>query len=140
MNAFLEYITGPRKRLILILMLTAIHSFFVGLGLIIQLPDLMILFGFDHIQQPFFPAQGGVFHIIMAAAYFIAARKPESNSPLIAFIIGVKITAALFLFLYFVFIQKIWMILFSGLGDGIMAILILTAYRSFTNSSSKKNE
>jgi hypothetical protein len=136
-TSYLKYIVEPRKRLTTILILTAMHSFFVGLGLIVQLPEIMGLFGFGHIEQPFFPAQGGVFHILMSAAYFVAAKKPEGKETLIYFIIGVKMTAALFLFLYFILIQSILMIILSGIIDGVFALLILTGYKSFKNSIKK---
>lgn len=130
----LQYITNPKKRLTTILILTSIHSFCVGIGLIVQLPILMEWFGFGHIAQPFFPAQGGIFHVLMSVAYLWAALKPDNNDDLIKFIICVKIGATIFLFIYFAFIDNIWMILLSGISDGILAILILTAYHSYKNS------
>lgn len=129
----LELVREPRKRLRLVLIIMAIHSFFIGIGLVIQLPMIMDLFGLGHIEQPFFPAQGGIFHVLMAVAYITAALRPEGNGTLINFIIVVKITATVFLFFYFTFIQNIWMILFSGICDGILALLILISYRSFKN-------
>ena len=133
----IQYIANPRKRLTLILIITSIHSFCVGIGLIVQLPILMEWFGFGHIAQPFFPAQGGIFHVLMSVAYCLAALKPDNNDDLIKFIICVKIAATIFLFTYFIFIDNIWMILLSGMSDGILAILILTAYYSYKKS--KKN-
>ena len=130
----IQYITNPEKRLTLVLILTSIHSFCVGIGLILQLPILMEWFGFGHIAQSFFPAQGGIFHILMSVAYTIAALRPNKNDDLIKFIIIVKIAATLFLFIYFLFIDPIWMILLSGINDGVLAILILTSYKSFKNS------
>ena len=125
------YFSGPHKRLIIILLLTAIHSFFVGIGLIVQIPKLMLLFGFGHINQPFFSAQAGIFHILLAVAYALAALNPQHNNTLIKFIITVKITATLFLFMYFFFIESIWMVLVSGIVDGLFALGILIAHRSF---------
>ena len=130
----IQQITNPSKRLTLVLILTSIHSFCVGIGLFLQLPILMEWFGFGHIAQPFFPAQGGVFHMLMSVAYTLAALKPDKNDDLIKFIIIVKTTATLFLFIYFLFIDHMWMILLSGISDGILAILILISYKSFKNS------
>ncbi len=129
----IQQIANPSKRLMLVLILTSIHSFCVGIGLILQLPILMEWFGFGHIAQPFFPAQGGIFHMLMSVAYIIAALKPDNNDDLIKFIISVKIAATGFLFIYFVFVDNIWMILLSAISDGILAILIITAYYSYKN-------
>ncbi|HES59087.1 MAG: hypothetical protein JW956_04860 [Calditrichaceae bacterium] len=131
----LKSITNPKKRLTVILILTAVHSFFVGIGLIVQIPILMDWFGFGRIIQPFFPAQGGIFHILMSAAYMLAALRPDKNEDLIKFIIIVKITATLFLLIYFLCIDHIWMVLLSCFSDGVLALLIVLTFNSYKNTN-----
>ena len=58
------------------LILVAIHSFCVGLGLILIPLDYFDLFGFYEYSGNFFKIQAGVFHIIMCGAYVLAARDP----------------------------------------------------------------
>lgn len=127
-----------KSLLIIVLYLTALHSLFVGIGLLVQLPALMDWMGFGKIEQPFFPAQGGVFHLLMAVAYFFAARHPERHQIIIQFIIILKISATVFLMFYFILIDPILMVLLSGLSDGTMALLILLLWRSYQNTLHKE--
>ena len=119
-----------RKRLQWLLYLMALHSFAVGVGLIVQIKPLMQFMGFPTIAQPFFPAQGGIFHVIMAVAYFLAGNNRQKYECLITFSIFVKSCATLFLFTYFFAFQAIPLILLSGAGDGLMALLLFLLYRS----------
>ena len=119
-----------QKRLQWLLYLMALHSFAVGVGLMAQIKMLMQFMGFASIAQPFFPAQGGIFHVIMAAAYFLAAKNRQKYECLIPFSIFVKSCATLFLFIYFFAVQPIPLILLSAVGDGLMALLLLLFYRS----------
>ncbi|MCK5839481.1 MAG: hypothetical protein KAG99_06510, partial [Bacteroidales bacterium] len=62
-----------KKIFSLIMWLIALHSFCAGLFLIFLPESYMLLFGFAENTQLFFRMQGGVFHIIMAIIYSIAA-------------------------------------------------------------------
>ena len=130
----MDILKTPRSRLILILWLVAFHSFFVGIGLIIQIPEIMKLFGFDSCYEHFFPAQGGTFHIVMAIGYALAAYNVERFHCLVIFSIVVKAAATVFLFTYYFAIEPIWMILFSGIGDGIMGLAIYLSFRSYSKN------
>ena len=112
----------------LFLLLVAIHSFFVGLGLIFLPKDLMLLFGFQEITNNFFPVQGGVFHIIMAVIYIYAIKIEKLQFFLIPLIIGVKLFAAFFLFVYYFAFEHIITVLLSGIGDGMMGIILYYFY------------
>ena len=130
----MEIIKNPQKRLSLLLILIAIHSFCVGVGLIIRPAELMQLFGFGVCYERFFPTQGGVFHIVMVVAYLMAAYNVDENHSLIIFSIIVKIMATVFLFTYFIAVEKIWLVLASGLSDGIMGIAIYVALLLYIKS------
>ncbi|MGD9486405.1 MAG: hypothetical protein AB7W47_00135 [Calditrichaceae bacterium] len=131
---------NAESRLSLVLWAIALHSFMVGLGLIMQPPVIMKLFGFKSCGEHFFPAQGGVFHIVMAFAYAMAAGNLQKNRALVIFSIGVKAAATVFLLIYFFVIESIWMVLLSGIGDGIMCLLIYVTYIGWINDHNRSND
>jgi len=126
---------SPQSRLRWLLYLMALHSVAVGVGLIVQIKPLMSFMGFSNIAQPFFPAQGGIFHVIMAGAYLLAGRNQQKYKCLIPFSIFVKTCATVFLFTYFLAFQSIPLILLSGVGDGLMAFLLFLFYRAAKKDS-----
>ena len=95
------------------------------MGLIIQNDFLLHWSGFAAINEPFFPAQGGVFHILMVVPYVLGAVGADAHRNMIFFAILVKTTAAVFLLSYFFLFQPIWMVLFSGITDAGFALLIV---------------
>ena len=119
-----------RKILQWILWLIAIHSICFGLALIILPIDFIELFGF-RLQEKFFADQGGVFHLIISAAYIMAARNPEGSGRLIFLSCFTKFSAAVFLVSYFIFERHILMVFFSGIGDFLMGLAIYLSYRLF---------
>lgn len=124
----------PEKRLIVLLNLVALHSFIVGIGLIIHPASLMEFAGYKPITEPFFPVQGGVFHVIMAVGYYLCTRDLIKHRCLVVFAVIIKSFATVFLFLYFFFVVQIWMIFVSGIGDGLMALFIYLAHQSYERS------
>lgn len=127
------------SRLALVLWLVAIHSFIVGVGLIIQFPAVMKLFGFFSCNEHFFPAQGGVFHIVMAIGYSLAAKNPDQYRCLVIFSIIVKGIATVFLLTYYFVVESIWTVLGSGIIDGIMCLLIYFSYISYVKLRDESN-
>mgnify|MGYP000238766112 CR=1 FL=1 len=134
----MKIINEPRSRLIAVMWLLTVHSFFIGLGLIIQHPDIMKFFGFDKCMESFFPAQGGVFHIVMSFGYLMAAIDLDRYFSLALFSIIVKLCATIFLFTYYFFVAPIWMVFASGIQDGILFILVLYSFTSY-NKWKKEN-
>ncbi len=120
----------PFRRLSLILWAVALHSAAIGLSLILTTPERMQDYGFNPVRESFFPIQGGVFHIVMAFAYSLAAWRPSRYEGLVLFSIAAKFTALVFLLLYFFLVRQLGAILLSGAIDGLMALAILAAYRS----------
>lgn len=110
--------------------LVGLHSIGVGIALILSPSDFLSNFGYDPISEPFFKVQGGVFHLVMAAAYFGAAKDPIANTILIRFTIFAKFLATLFLISYFIFYHQVIVILFSGLGDLAMGLIALFFLRN----------
>lgn len=108
----------------LLLTLMALHSFLTGVGLLAQ-PDFLLRWGgWGEVRQAFFPAQGGVFHMLMAVLYVKALRPGSARTVLLRFIILVKAVAALFLLTYYVAVESIWLVALSGVGDGVMAMMV----------------
>jgi hypothetical protein len=117
----------------LLLVLVGIHSFIVGIMLIFFPASLMGCFGYENINEPFFMRQGGVFHLVLVVAYLMAAYYYFDQSALIILSIIAKVIATIFLFSYYFFISDIWMVLVSGFGDAVMAILIYILYKTEKN-------
>ena len=122
---------GPRSRLVIFLKLTALHSFSVGLGLIFLPAEYLEFFGFANTSACFFQLQGGVFHLVMTIAYWLAAKYLEKSPGLIQFVITAKCMAFVFLIVYFFAIESSWMVIASAAGDGLMALIIFILYRHY---------
>lgn len=118
-----------QKYLSIFLWLIGIHSFAVGIGLIFIPPSFLSNFGFVNYTESFFQAQGGIFHVAMSIAYVIAGRDVVNSSQLLRFIVIVKFLAFLFLMIYFLFMLNSWMILLSGLADGLMGAIVLALHK-----------
>ncbi len=113
----------------MLLTLMALHSFLTGVGLLAQ-PDFLLRWGgWGEVRQSFFPAQGGVFHMLMAVLYVKALRPGAARTVLLRFIIVVKGVAALFLLTYYVAVEPIWLVAVSGAGDGLMAVMVWYFWR-----------
>ncbi len=80
-----------KKYLSLFLWLVAIHSFLVGVGLILLPSSLIDFFGYETCAERLFPSQGGVFHIAMAVGYAMAAFNISRFECLIVFFRNSKI-------------------------------------------------
>lgn len=122
-------LTDWSKYLSIFLWLVTIHSFFVGVGLILLPDSFLDFFGYNECTERFFPSQGGVFHIAMAVGYAMAAYNLKRYECLIIFSIVVKFMATIFLFTYFIFVSSIWLVLLSGISDFLMGSIILLLYR-----------
>ena len=109
----------------ILLYLIALHSFIVGVVLLVIPFETLEYFGYYNYQGTFFKIQGGVFHLVMSLVYFLAARDLNKNRILVYLTIIFKFIATAFLFSYYLFIDRIWMVAASGAGDLIMGVLVL---------------
>lgn len=116
------------KILSIFLWIVSLHSFFVGNGLIVLPASAFEFLGFQSTFDRFFSTQGGVFHIVMAAGYAMAGYNIKRFECLILFSIIVKFIATAFLLIYFIFIRSQLLIIFSGISDIIMGLVILLLY------------
>ena len=122
------------KLLKIFLILVAIHSFCVGLGLILIPLDYFDLFGFHEYSGNFFKIQAGVFHIVMCGAYVSAARDPVGNQVMIRFSIFAKMIATVFLISYALIIDMVWMVLASGIFDFVMGLVLIWFLKGLKNT------
>ena len=117
------------------LWIMAIHSFSVALGLMLLPTKLLPIFGFLGYSGRFFQMQSGVFHIVMAAAYLMAAYQIERSPGLVQFSIFAKIIAVAFLLTVFIFFTSGWTILLSAIVDGLMGLILFLLYRHYQSHS-----
>ena len=120
----------PYNYVFFTLWIFALHSFGVALGLILLPSEYLYLFGFEGYSGRFFQMQSGVFHIVMATAYLLAAYNIKKSPILINFAIYVKSIATIFLLTVFIFSSG-WMVLFSAIVDGIFAIVLYFLYKNY---------
>ena len=122
---------SPEKLLRLLLYLLSVHSICVGMALISTPGDMFTYFGYQPVSERFFPIQGGVFHIVMGVAYYLAAKSINKDHNLILLTIIAKLSATIFLISYFLFIQQIWLVLVSGIVDALMAMVVIFVFQQF---------
>ena len=121
----------PARALSAILWLVALHSFLIGLALITQPPFLMRWAGFSPDSEHFFPAQDGIFHVLMAVAYLMGAIQVERFRYFIFFSIFVKAGATVFLMIYCFGVEFKWVVLLSGLADFGMGLMITAGFVNY---------
>jgi len=109
----------------LALYLISLHSLLVGLALIVLPFGALSWFGFTIDPYRFFSTQGGVFHIVMSLAYYLAGRTPLREKSLLIFIILAKWMAFFFLAVYFLFVEMVPVIAFSAVSDGFMGLIVM---------------
>lgn len=123
------------KTLSVLLWLVALHSFLVGVGLIVLPSSFFEFLGFSKTFDRFFSTQGGVFHIAMSVGYALAGYNKEKYKQLIVFSVIVKFIATVFLLTYFIIISSQFLIIFSGITDLLMGISILYLYRALVKEN-----
>lgn len=121
---------SPVRRLAILLWLVALHSFCVGILMILRPAPLMEMAGFAMNAEPFFTVQNGVFHIVLAIGYILAAAPEFRHRSLVVFTIVIKSMAAIFLFTYYFGFDARSVILLSGIGDGAMALAVFLCFRA----------
>ena len=124
----------PSKLLSTVLGLVAIHSLVMGLTLIAQPPVLMEFAGFSPDCERFFPAQGGVFHLLMFVVYLMGATNTEKYYCFIVFSIFVKAVATFFLTIYCFAVEFKWIVFLSGIADCVMGLMIFSAFQYYLSS------
>ena len=112
-----------------LLWLFVAHTSCVAIGLFVLPGSYLPYFGFEDYQGRFFQMQAGVFHLVMGVAYLLAIYHGEREAWFVYFAVLAKSIAFLFLVIYFVLFEQIWMVIFSACADGGMGLLLLLIYR-----------
>ena len=116
------------KAISVFLWLVALHSFIVGVCLILLPSSVFEFLGFNPSFDRFFSTQGGVFHIIMSVCYAMGAYDLKKFLALVIFSFIVKFIAAIFLLLYFILISSQLLIILSCISDFAMGLIIFILY------------
>jgi len=119
----------PEKILQTVLGLVAAHSVVMGVLLVTQPAALMEFSGFSGNYERFFPAQGGVFHLLLSVVYLMGATNIEKYRHFIVFSIFGKAVATFFLMTYCFTVEFKWIVLLSGIGDCVMGLMIFLAFQ-----------
>ena len=121
----------PDRLLSTVLVLVAIHTLAIGLTLIAQPAVLMEFAGFNPGCEHFFPAQGGVFHLIVFVVYLMGATHIEKHHSFIVLSIFIKALATFFLLIYCFAAEFKWIIFISGIVDCAMGLIIFLAFQHY---------
>lgn len=133
----LKILTSEKRIIPLLFGLIAFHSFLVGFFLIFHPFETINAFSYEATNEHFFAVQGGVFHVLMAMLYVLVALQRHHLRCLIYFSLFVKCSAAIFLFSYYLFVKRIFLVLVCGLGDFAMAILIFLVILKIVNGDTR---
>ena len=99
-------------------LLVVLHSLGVGLGLLLMPHLAVTIGGFPEPATLFFMHQGGVFHLVIAGAYWMEFRRHGT----VSLMIFAKTVATIFLTTAWL-LGSPWLVGASALGDGLMAAI-----------------
>jgi hypothetical protein len=104
------------------LVLIALHSFILGGAMLFWSTSTMRLFGWEYTGPLFYPAQTGVFLVLLAGAYLAGLW----YRPFAWFLVITKAVAVVFLLteFYIVELDPPRTLLAAALGDGLMGIAV----------------
>jgi hypothetical protein len=108
-----------------LVVLIALHSVVVGLFLTFATDWGARFGGFPRPVPPFFPRQAGAFHFVVAAIYLVEYFHYRG----VGLLVTTKTIALAFLFLAALLDSVPWVVPLSGVGDGLMAVAVVTLRR-----------
>lgn len=116
-------LTLAHERILIILV--ALHSYLVG-AMLFAVPEWALRFGgWSGIEPVFFGRQAGVFHFALATAYLLEFFRYRGISVMLV----AKCIAVVFLLGFWLLTPQPWAVLVSGVGDGLMALVVLLVHR-----------
>jgi len=108
-----------------LIILIALHSVGIGIGLLWAPEWAFKMAGWENVNPLFFPHQAGAFHIVAACAYLIEYFHYRG----ILVLLMAKVIATIFLFGSFALGEHSWVVLLSGIADGLMGIVAFIVHR-----------
>jgi hypothetical protein len=107
-----------------LVVLIALHTYGIGMGLLV-VPEWALRFGgWDTIPPLFFPRQAGVFHLVVGTGYLVEYVRWHSVSLLLT----AKACAFVFLMGATFLTAVPWFVTFAGIVDGLMGLAALAAH------------
>lgn len=117
-------VTFEHERLLVLLI--SVHSFVVGLMLLLA-PEWAVRFGgWAGIDPPFFVRQAGIFHLVLVCGYLIEHVRYRG----VHLLVTAKLIALVFLLVASILDQVPWAVPACGLADGAMAAAVLVVHRA----------
>lgn len=110
----------------LLVVLIAVHSYGVGLTLMLATSWGTRFGGWQEVVPLFFPRQAGVFHLLIATAYLLEYFRTRS----VILLVTAKATAVVFLLAMMVVEPAPWAVPMAAVGDGLMLLAVLVVRRA----------
>jgi hypothetical protein len=122
-------VTHGRIALKVAVVLISIHSFLLGVAMLLFPRSFPGLFGFVSNGGPFWQSQSGVFLIVLAIAYFLAYKELDKSRLLVIYLVTSKTFAVAFLLTQFIFFHAPYAIILAAIGDGFMGALVYVLHK-----------
>lgn len=107
-----------------LVVLIALHTYAIGVTLLV-LPEWSLRFGgWETTPPPFFPRQAGVFHLVLGTGYLFEYLRLRSVSLLLV----AKACAFVFLIGATLVATVPWFVTFAGVVDGLMGLTVLAVH------------
>ncbi|HUT24826.1 MAG TPA: hypothetical protein VM492_10825 [Sumerlaeia bacterium] len=112
----------------------ALHSLMLGAAMLFWPAWTLDVVGWEHDASLFFPAQSGVFLLILGGAYMAGVW----HRPFAWLLIASKATAVVFLVAEYVLAQRLPLLLLAALFDGLMGAAVALAIAWSIRSQSSR--
>ena len=114
-----------------LVVLIALHTYGIGLALLV-LPEWSLRFGgWETIPPLFFPRQAGVFHLVLGTGYLAEYFRLRSVSLLLT----AKVCGSVFLVAATLLATVPWFVTFAGVVDGLMGLTVLGAHAAVSRAA-----
>jgi hypothetical protein len=117
-----------------LVVLIALHSVAVGVGLLFLTEFGARIGGFGVVSPLFFPRQAGAFHFVAASAYLIEYFRYRG----IHILLTTKSIAVVFLGVMTALGGMPWIVPFSGVADGLMGLLAFFIHRATLREAARE--
>lgn len=125
MDKLLERLGGAKKVEGVLVWLIALHTFTIGVALLVVPEWALRVGGWRDIPPLFFPRQAGIFHFVLGFGYLRELRCRGSVSLLLL----AKSAAFLFLMTSALVWTPPWFVPFAGVTDGLMGLAAWWVHR-----------
>jgi len=103
-----------------LVLLIALHTFAIGLGLFLVPAWALEFGGWKALPPLFFPRQAGIFHFVLGIGYLVEYSRYRG----VTLLITAKTFAVVFLVGAALVADVPWFVPFAGAADGLMALVV----------------